>query len=203
MAKTIITNTNRKERRERKIYINKVKRFAKSKAGLKIIRELAPEIAKMIEEHPDWLDIEQYYNDPRLSGNYRVDFYDRLFYTGESGNVLLRVSEHVYNYCYSADAFGHKYDPADKTPATKFEVFAWGVVHKDMRELMESRVIEVMHPVLQWTDPEAPEYGSDKPIPEDETRESMRSDICVHTNLKIDRFRAIQDAYKKQLGEKE
>lgn len=201
MTKTIITNTHQQERKQRRIYVNKVKRFAKSKAGLKIIRELAPEIAKMIEDHPDWLDIAQYYNDPRLSGNYRVDFYDRLFYTGESGNVLLRISEHIYNYCTSADAFGHKYEPS--VPAT-FEVFSCGVTDKTMRELIESRVIEVMHPVLQWTDPEAPEYGSDKPIiPEDETRESMRSDICVYTNLKIDRFRAIQDAYKKQLGEKE
>lgn len=199
MTKTIITNQERKQRR---IYVNKVKRFAKSKAGLKIIRELAPDIAKIIEDHPDWLDIAQYYNDPRLSGNYRVDFYDRLFYTGESGNVILRISEHIYNYCYSADAFGHKYDPADKIPA-KFEVIAWSIVHKDMRECLESRIIEVMHPVLQWTDPESPAYGSDKPIPEAETRESMRSDICVYTNLKIDRFRAIQDAYKKQLGEKE
>lgn len=201
MAKTIITNTKQQKGKNRRIYINKVKRFARSKAGLKIIKDLAPEIAKMIEEHPNWLDIAQYYNDPRLSGNYRVDFYDRLFYTGESGNLIFRIAEHIYNHSYSADAFGHKYDPADKTPA-KFEVFAWGVVHKEMRELMESRVIEVMHPVLQWTDPEAPEYGSDKPIPEGETRESMRPDICVYTNLKIDRFHAIQDAYKKQQGEK-
>lgn len=201
MAKTVINNTKEQERKARKIYINKVKRFARSKAGLKILKQIAPEAALMIEAHPDWLDIAQYYNDPRLSGNYRVDFYDRLFYTGESGNVLLRISEHVYNYCYSADAFGHKYDPTERIPA-KFEVFARGCTDKAMRELMEAKVIEVLHPILQWTDPEAPEYGSDKPIPEDETRESMRPDICVYTNLKIERFRAIQDAYKKQQGDK-
>ena len=201
MAKTVINNP-KEQRRARLIYINKVKRFARSKAGLKIIRQLAPEIARIIEEHPEYLDIPQRENDPRLAGNYRIDFFNRIFYTGETGNLVFRICEHIYNYCYSADAFGHQYDPTEKIPA-RFEVIAWGVVHKDMRELViESRVIEVMHPVLQWTNPASPEYGSDKPIPEGETRESMRSDICVYTNLKIDRFRAIQDTYKKQQGEK-
>ena len=162
MAKTVINNTKEHERKARRIYVAKVKRFARSKAGLKIIRQLAPEIAKMIAEHPEYLDVPQYYNDPRLAGNYRGDIFERMFYTGESGNCVFRISEHIYNYCSSADAFGHKYDPTDKTP-TKFEVFSLGVVHKEMRELIEERVIEVMHPVLQWTDSEAPEYGKDKP----------------------------------------
>ena len=201
MAKTVINNTKEQERKARRIYVGKVKRFARSKAGLKIIRQLAPEIAKMIEEHPEYLDVPQYYNDPRLSGNYRGDIYNRIFYIGESGNCVFRICEHIYNYCSSADAFGHKYDPTDRIP-TKFEVFTWGVVHKKMRELIEERVIEVMHPVLQWTDPEAPEYGSDKPIPDGETRETMRSDFCIFTNLKVDRFRQIQDEYNKQ-GDKE
>ena len=100
MAKTVINNTKEQERKARKIYINKVKRFARSKAGLKILKQLAPEAALMIEAHPDWLDIAQYYNDPRLSGNYRVDFYDRLENTVSAG--LFKGG----GCCFSA--FGHR-----------------------------------------------------------------------------------------------
>ena len=46
--------------------------------------------------------------------------------------------------------------------------------------------------ILQWTDPEAPEYGSDKPIPDGQTRESIRPDIYIYTTLRINRFKMIQ-----------
>lgn len=196
MAKTFTFNKKEQERKVRQIYINKVKRFARSKAGLKVVRQLAPEIARIIEEHPEYLDIPQNKNDPRLAGNYYICFFNQIFYTGESGNCVFRICEHIYNFCYSADAFGHQYDPTDKIPA-KFEVFAWKVVHKEMRELIETKVIEVMQPILQYTDPNAPEYGRDKPIPEGDTRETMRSDICIFTNLKVDRFHKIQAEYNK------
>ena len=91
-------------------------------------------------------------------------------------------------------AFGHKYDPTEKIPA-KFEFFSRGCTDKAMRKLLEAKVIEVLHPILQWTDPEAPEYGSDKPIPDGDTRRSMRSDICIFTNLKVDRFHKIRAEY--------
>ena len=190
----IENNTPKEERRKRTIYINKVKRFSRSKAWLKIIRLLAPEIADMIEAHPEYLDIPQYLNDPRLSGNYRVDIYDRFYYTGESGNLILRISEHIYNYCSSAEYFGHKFDPS--IPA-RFEVFALHDTDKKMREFIEDKVIAAYKPVLQWTSPDDPIYGSDKPIPEGETRESMRSDICSWPNLRKERFKEIQDSYKK------
>ncbi len=197
MAKKTIISIKEKERRNRRIYVNKVKRFAKSKAGLKIIRKLAPQIAEMIENYPDYLEVFQWHNDPRLSGNYRVDICGHLFYTGESGNCVFRICEHVFNYCSGAESFGHKYDPV--VPA-KIDVFAWGVIHKDMRELIEARVIDMMHPVLQWTSVDAPEYGRDKPIPENESRETMRPDTCIYTNLRIDRFHSIWDDYKKEHG---
>lgn len=196
MAKTFTFNKKEQERKVRQIYINKVKRFARSKAGLKVVRQLAPEIARIIEEHPEYLDIPQNKNDPRLAGNYQICFFDQIFYTGESGNCVFRLAEHIYNYCDSADAFGHKYEPADAIPA-RFEIFASGVIHKEMRELIEASVVKKMKPILQYTDPYAPEYEIDKPIPDGETRESMRSDICIFTNLKVDRFDKIRAEYIK------
>ena len=183
---------------QRRRYVAKVKRFARSKAGLRIIEKLAPDIAAMIKNNPEYLDVPQVFNDHRLSGCYLISIYDQCFYTGESGNALFRICEHVYNYCNEAESFGHKYDAS--IPA-KFEVFAWGVADKEMRELIEDRVIDIKHPLLQYTDKNAPEYGKDKAIPEGETRETMRKDICVSSSLKIKRFNTTRTAYYEKIND--
>ena len=52
---------------QRQIFIAKVKRFARSKAGLKKIGRIAPETAAVLAEHPEYLDICQKKNDPPAS----------------------------------------------------------------------------------------------------------------------------------------
>lgn len=192
---TITTNEEVKaqRRRDRKIFIRKVKVFARSKTGLKKIRKIAPEIADMIEAHSEYLDIPQYFNDPRVAGNYLIRIYDKDWYTGESGNALLRCAEHLYNYCTGAEAFGHEYEPS--IPAS-FKVIAWGVTDPNIREALESNIINLKHPVIQWTDPDALEYGIDKPLKDGEDRGSIRPDICVLPYLRIERFKATEKEYK-------
>ena len=181
--------------KERQVFVAKVKRFARSKAGLKKIKRLAPDIARLIENNPEYLDIPQVFNDPFLSGCYTIHICGRCVYVGESGNMAFRIIEHIYNYCTGADKFGHQYDPG--IPA-EFKGVAWGVTDKDFREAFESSAIDLLHPLLQYTSTDAPEYGSDKPIPDGETRETMRSDICITTNLKIERVNALIKAYERE-----
>lgn len=189
--------TDIEKKKARNKYVTKVKRFSRSKAGLAYIRTIAPEIADIIEENPKVLDIPQWVNG-EYAGNYIFDIWEKPYNTGESGNVVFRCCEHLYNY-KTTDAFGGQYDK--KVPA-RFKVFAWHVSHKEHRELIEAAVIQKLKPVIQYTPEDAPEYGVDKPIPEGETRESMRPDICIFQELRVKRYeqdkREYEEKHRKQ-----
>ena len=182
-----------RERRERAIKVNKMRRFALSAAGQKKMRIIAPDLVDTIVAHPDYLEIEQIKDDSRVAGLYMNTIYGVPFYTGESGNVFWREIEHIYDYITSSEWYGGKYDA--KVPA-RFTVYALGVQDKALRESMERKAIKVTHPVLQWTDPNAPEYGKDKYLPEGETRESIRPDICVFPYLRKIRYEEVKKAYE-------
>lgn len=170
----------------RKIYISKVKRFARSKAGLKKLEKIAPDVAKMIALHPEWLDIPQYLNDPRVSGCYINTIFGKTFYSGSSGNAYLRICEHAYNFITDATAYGGVYQ--NGIPVS-FNIYATGVESADLREFIEFKVIDRLKPLLQYTDPDSDEYGTDKPIGTGETRDSIRKDICIKVPLRFKRFR--------------
>lgn len=180
-------NTKSKERRK---YIAKVKRFATSQAGLAKISKIAPEAATVIKEHPEYLDIPQYRNDARVSGIYQCEIFGKPFYVGSSGNVYLRLCEHIYNFCTDPAAFGACW--TRETPA-HFSIIASGVSIPEHREAMEFGAIKAVNPVLQYTDPSSADFGRDKPLASGETRESLRTDICVTVPLRIERFKKIQE----------
>ncbi len=182
-------------RRERQVYIAKVKRFARSQAGLKKIRRIAPELAQTLELHPDYLDICQRENDRRVAGCYLNSIFGQPFYSGSSGNVYLRVCEHIYNFMTDATAYGGTYK--NGMPAC-FKVYATGIESRDMREFIEFNVIEKMKPLLQYTNPESDGYGSDKPIATGKTRETIRPDICITVPLRYKRFAAAEAAYQTE-----
>ena len=129
--------------KERQVFVAKVKRFAKSKAGLKKIKRLAPDIARLIADNPEYVNIPQAYDDPFLSGCYTIHICGRCVYVGESGNLVFRIIEHIFNYCTGAEKFGHQYDPG--IPA-EFKGVAWGVTSKNLREAFESAAIDRLHP---------------------------------------------------------
>ena len=185
-------NMNRKERT---VFISKVKRFARSQAGLKKIKAISPELAAIIESEPDYLDIPQYMNDPRVAGIYCNYIYNKPFYIGSTGNVYLRLAEHVYNFVTGSDAFGMEWSLG--TPA-HFEPIALSVCHEDMREFIEFKCIDKVKPILQYTDPMSNEYGIDKPIPDGETRDTIRPDIAVFTNLRVERAKEIARKFKEE-----
>ncbi len=171
--------------RERQIYISKVKRFARSKAGLAKIRRIAPELAQIIELHPDYLDIVQKKNDPRVAGCYLNSIFEQAFYSGSSGNAILRECEHIYNFLTDAAAYGGVYKTGMQA---HFKIYATGVTNSKMRESIEFLVIDKLHPLLQYTDPNSSEYGTDKPIAAGKTRETIRADICIFPPMRAKRF---------------
>ena len=185
--------------KERKVYIGKVKRFARSKKGQAIIRRfVSSEIIKLLEEHPEYLDIHQFYSDPRVCGNYLITlFEDKDWYTGESGNVLLRACEHIYNMLTS-DCFG---GIIDKNVPARIEVIAWGVTDPKLRRLFEACVVEARKPYMQFTDPASEEYGSDKFVPEGENRETLRADATIKIDLRRKRFEQAKKQYLEKLKE--
>lgn len=171
--------------RERQVYIAKVKRFARSKGGLKKIEKIAPEVAQIIRLHPEYLNIYQRDNDIRVSGCYLNSIWGKPFYSGSSGNAYLRVCEHVYNFLTDATAYGGVYQ--NGIPVS-FKIYATGVESPDLREFIEFKVIDRLRPLLQYTDPDSDEYGTDKPIGAGETRDSIRKDICIKIPLRFKRF---------------
>lgn len=182
--------------KDRKIYISKVKRFAKSKTGLAKLSKIAPDVANVIKEHPEYLDIAQYRNDPRVAGVYTNYIFGDLFYIGSSGNVFLRECEHCYSFIKEAEFYGHKYEP---TIPCEFKPVAVGMTDPDLREMLEFNAIRSLKPILQWTDPDSPEFGTDKPISQGETRDSIRPDVCIDFSLRIKRFNMAQQKYNKKL----
>lgn len=182
--------------RERQVYIAKVKRFARSKGGLKKIEKIAPEVAQIIRQHPEYLDIPQYLNDRRVAANYANIIFGIPFYSGSSGNAYLRICEHAYNVITDATAYGGVYQ--NGIPVS-FKIYATGVESPDLREFIEFKVIDRLRPLLQYTDPDSDEYGTDKPIPTGKNRENMRPDICITVPLRFKRFAAAKAAY--QAGE--
>lgn len=178
--------------KERKRYINKVKRFAKSKTGLAKIKQICPQLAEVIINSPELLNIHQYKNDPRTSGNYINSIYDKTFYTGQSGNVFLREAEHIYNFLTDASYYGGIYKKGTKAC---FKIFAVGVEDINMRLFIEEKVIKKFEPVLQYTSEEADEYGKDKPLLENHSREEVPVDTCVHVHLRIERFKKIEEEF--------
>lgn len=172
--------------RERQIYISKVKRFARSKAGLAKIRRIAPELAQIIELHPDYLDIVQKENDARVAGCYLNSIFGQAFYSGSSGNAVLRECEHIYNFLTDATAYGGVYKNGMQA---HFKIYATGVTDSKMREQIEFIVIDKLHPLLQYTDPNSSDdYGKDKPIAAGKTRETIRADICIYRSIRAKRF---------------
>ena len=179
---------------QRQIFIAKVKRFARSKAGLKKIGRIAPETAAVLAEHPEYLDICQKKNDPRVAGCYVNSLFGKPFYIGSSGNIYLRLCEHIYNFCKNSAYYGALYTtdiPAD------FSIFSHGVITDSDRELIEFDAIDRLKPILQYTDPSSPEYGFDKPIASGKTRETIRPDICIYKHLRKKRCNEIKAAYLK------
>ena len=171
--------------RERQIYISKVKRFARSKAGLAKIRRIAPELAQIIELHPDYLDIQQNKNDPRVAGCYLNTIFGQAFYSGSSGNAVLRVCDHIFNFLTDATAYGGVYKNGMQA---HFKIYATGVTDSKMRESIEFLIIEKVHALLQYTNPKSGLYGKDKPIAAGKTRETIRADICIYRSIRAKRF---------------
>lgn len=185
-----------KEVRDRKQKVIKILRFARAKSAQKIIGRLSPELLQIITEEPELLELPQEQNDSRVAGLYRIRVYGKDYYIGESGNVFFRLAEHIYNYIKEPAVFGMP--KFDLDIPCSFDVAALHCCSKEIREAIESNLINKLHPLMQYTAQDDPAYGRDKFVPDGETRASIRPDICVFREERARRFRLLQEEMKEK-----
>lgn len=180
--------------KKRVVAINRVKRWSRSIKGKQIIGRLAPDVLNKMNNNPDILDIPQYENRADTAGNYVVYVNGEVYYTGEGGNLYIRIAEHIYNL-HKTDNFG--FTLPDKNINVRFEIDSIGIISKADREAREAELIDELHPVIQYTSIDAPEYGSDKLQYEYDyitceyirvDRELIRPDYCVTKELRRERL---------------
>lgn len=176
--------------KDRKAYNEKVKCFINDKKVEVLIKKIAPEIYDKISENYKILEIAQYRNDPSVAGNYEIVFNGIPLYAGESGNVFIRACEHIYNMCYDENKFGFIL-PHDAIEI-HFRITHLGITSDKTRKEIEAKAIQTYKHILQYTNPESPEYGKDKKKFDYDTkkwisRECIPIDWCVVPKLRKDR----------------